>query len=268
MNRLRKIAYVVMWILLISGSAVLLGFSGIEQYNRPCRRIYITMDYGQADRLVFKDEIDSLIRRKTGRISGKPLGWLNIQNIENSIKTQPYIEKVHIYESLEGNIFVDIKQREPILRIINNKYENFYIDGSGRLLPTNPFFPARVLIANGNIEHSYLKNPNFRIETPISGDSICPDTLLLDLYKLSLFINRNSFLKAQVDQIYVTPQKEFELVPKVGNHIVMLGHADDLDEKFRKLLAFYQKGLNSIGWNKYYYINIKYKNQVVCSKVQ
>lgn len=268
MNKLRKIAFWAMWVMLVAGSVVLLGFSNVEQYNRPCRRIYITMDYGQADRLVFREEIDSLIRRTTGRISGKPLGWVNIRKIENSIKTQPYIEKVHIYESLEGNLFVDVKQREPILRIINNKYESYYIDGSGRLLPTNPCLPARVLTANGNIEHSYHKNPNFRIETPISGDSICPDTLLFDLYKLSLYINRNSFLKAQIDQVFVTPQKEFELIPKVGNHVIMLGNAEDLDEKFRKLLAFYRKGLNTIGWNKYYYVNIKYKNQVVCSKLQ
>jgi cell division protein FtsQ len=268
MNKLKKIGYIAMWVLLVSGSAVLLGFSGIEQYNRPCRRIYISVDYGQADRLILREEIDSLIRRNTGRISGKPLGWLNISKIENTITSQPYVEKVHIYESLDGNIFVDVKQREPILRIINTKNENFYVDGSGRLLPPNPCFPARVLVANGNIGHSYLANPNFRIETPITGDSLVADTLLLDLYKLALYINRNKFLKAQTDQIYVTNHKEFELIPKVGNHIILLGCADNLDEKFRKLIVFYRKGLNTIGWNKYNCINIKYKNQVVCSKLQ
>ncbi|MCX6281394.1 MAG: hypothetical protein NTU51_05480 [Bacteroidetes bacterium] len=269
MKKFWKIAYVSLWILLVGGAGVLVGFTGFEQYNRPCHRIYITMDYGKADKLVTKEDIDSLIRRSNGKLSGKPIGWVNIRQIEHMIKAQAYVEKVHIYESLDGNIFVDIKQREPILRIINNKYETFYIDESGRLLPPNPFFPARVLVANGNISHSYAANRNFRIETPMMGDTLGPaDTLMLELYKLALYINRDRFLKAQIDQIYVTPLAEFELVPKVGNHVIMLGRADNLDEKFKKLLAFYKKGLNVMGWNKYNYINIKYRNQVVCSKLQ
>ena len=268
MKKIWKILFVILWILLIGGACFLVGFTNVEQYYRPCKRIYITMDYGQADRLVMKEDIDSLVRRTTGRISGKPIGWVNIRQIEKSIKSQPYVEKVHIYESLDGNIFAEIKQREPVLRIINNKFETFYIDGSGWLLPPHPFLPARVLVANGNISHSYSANPNFRIETPMTGDTLGPDTLLLDLYKLALFINRDKFLKAEIDQIYVTPLMEFELVPKVGDHVIMLGRADNLDEKFKKLIAFYRHGLNIMGWNKYNYINIKYKNQVVCSKLQ
>ena len=46
---------------------------------------------------------------------------------------------------------------------------------------------------------------------------------------------------------------------------------DDLteayEEKFEKLKMFYTEGLNKTdGWNKYSTINIKYKNQVVCTK--
>ena len=269
MKKFWRIAYIIICILLVAGTGVLVGFTTYEQYNRPCRRIYITMDYGKADKLVMNQDIDSIIRRTTGRISGKPIGWINIQQIETSIRQQAYVETVHIYESLDGNILVDVKQREPILRIINNKYETFYLDGSGRLLPPNPFYPARVLVANGNISHSYLDNRNFRIETPMMGDTLGPaDTLLMNLYRLALYINRDRFLKAEIDQIFVTPNHEFELIPKVGNHIIMLGGIDDLDGKFKKLLAFYKQGLNFIGWNKYNYINIKYRNQVVCSKLQ
>jgi cell division protein FtsQ len=260
-----NIAKITLWILAVAGALFLVGFTNYEQYNRGCRRIYISIDHGQAGKLVEKENIDSLIRRVAGNLSGKPLGWINIRQIENSIRSQPYVEKVHIYESLDGNLFAEVKQREPILRIINSKSENFYVDGSGRLLPVNPFFPARVLIANGNIRHSYLENPGFRIETPMTGDSLGPDTLMLDLYKLALYINRDPFLKAEIDQIYVTGGMEFELVPKVGNHLIMLGKAENLEEKFTKLIAFYRKGLNQMGWNKYNYINIKFRNQVVCS---
>jgi len=53
----------------------------------------------------------------------------------------------------------------------------------------------------------------------------------------------------------------------LGDHVILLGSAEELGDKFSRLLAFYKFGLNKIGWNKYNFINIKYKNQVVCSKI-
>jgi cell division protein FtsQ len=171
-----------------------------------------------------------------------------------------------VYEENNGNLQVDVIQREPILRIINRKYESFYIDGSGTLLPVNPEFSARVLVANGFIDDSYYKNPNYRINILSVSDSIYSDSLMTSLYKLAMFISHDPFLRSQVDQVYVNEEREFELIPLVGDHVIVLGDANDLEEKFGKLMAFYRLGLNTIGWNKYRIINIKYKNQVVCSK--
>jgi cell division protein FtsQ len=53
----------------------------------------------------------------------------------------------------------------------------------------------------------------------------------------------------------------------VGNHKIILGDCSDLEQKFKKLFAFYKDGLNKIGWNTYKTINLKYKNQVVCTRI-
>ena len=68
-------------------------------------------------------------------------------------------------------------------------------------------------------------------------------------------------------QINVTNEKELELYLAVGNHKIIFGDAIDIEEKFKKLKIFYTDGLNKTdGWNKYSVINVKYKNQVVCTK--
>ncbi len=255
-----------MWVLLISGACVLLSFVEVEQYDRPCRKVNVVIDYGNADVLVSKTDIDSIILKTAGMLKGKPLGYINTGAIENSIRKQAYIAKVSVYENNEGVLFVDIRQREPILRVINKNLESFYLDGSGALLPVNPNFSARVLVVNGFIEDSYLKTPNYRVNIMALADSIYIDSMMTNLYKLAMYISHDKFLKAQVDQIYVNPQREFELIPRIGNHVILLGDAHDLDEKFRKLYAFYRYGLNKIGWDKYSIINIKFKNQVICSK--
>ena len=46
----------------------------------------------------------------------------------------------------------------------------------------------------------------------------------------------------------------------------MIGDAEDLDKKLYKLRLFYAEGLNKTGWNEYKVINLKYANQVVCTK--
>jgi cell division protein FtsQ len=195
------------------------------------------------------------------------MGYINTGSIETAIRKQAYVAKVSVYESNEGTLTVDIRQREPLLRIINQNYESFYLDESGALLPVNPDFSARVLVANGTINDSYRKNPNYRINILALSDSIYYDSLLTNLYRLTMYITHDKFLKAQIAQIYVNEFSEFELVPRIGNHVILLGKAEDLDDKFTRLYAFYKYGLNKIGWNKYNVINIKYKNQVVCSKI-
>ena len=95
------------------------------------------------------------------------------------------------------------------------------------------------------------------------------------LYKLINFveyIEDNEFWNAQVVQINVLPppnartQPEIELIPRVGDHVILLGWLDGYERKLDKLLAFYRKAMPKEGWNKWNYINLKYDGQVVCSK--
>jgi cell division protein FtsQ len=258
---------IILWVLLVAGAGTLVGFVEVEHYRQPCKKVDIKISYGAADVLITRRDVDSILLRTAGMVKGKPLGYINTGSIENAIRKQAYVAKVSVYENNEGTLFVDIRQREPLLRLINQKYESFYLDESGALLPVNPNFSARVLVANGFINDSYMKNSNYRVNILALSDSVFYDSLLTNLYKLTMYITHDKFLKAQIAQIYVNEQNEFELVPRIGNHIILLGTAEDLDDKFRRLVAFYRYGLNKIGWNKYNVINIKYKNQVVCSKI-
>jgi cell division protein FtsQ len=114
------------------------------------------------------------------------------------------------------------------------------------------------LIASGNIHINYSDTLNVL--------ELKEKTLLNDLYKLSEYIYNDKFLKAQIDQIYVNRHKEFELVPKVGKHLIVFGKVENIEEKFERLMKFYDEGLNKTGWNKYSIVNLKFDNQVVCTK--
>ena len=68
---------------------------------------------------------------------------------------------------------------------------------------------------------------------------------------------------AQVAQIDITPERNFEMIPVVGNHTVILGDGENMEQKFHRLFVFYKNVLSQTGFDKYKAINVQYAGQVV-----
>jgi cell division protein FtsQ len=250
-----------------AGLFALLGFTTTEHNNEVCKKYIIRIDYGKADVLVMEGDIYTVVKSTGNLLKGQRLCLIDFERIEREIKRQPYVANAQVYMTLDGIVEIDVVQRQPILRIFNEKGESFYLDGLGNLMPLNPAFSARVLVATGSIREPFSKKVCYLTDSVRIKDSMEYHSVMNNLYKLSAFITKDKFLKAQIEQIYVDPKGEFELVPRVGTHIILMGRADNLQDKFERLFVFYRMGLSKTGWSRYNIINIKFKNQVVCSKI-
>jgi cell division protein FtsQ len=80
------------------------------------------------------------------------------------------------------------------------------------------------------------------------------------------FLEKDEFWKAQMEQVLVNDKSELILIPKVGDHQIILGTTEGLEEKLNRLMLFYKEALTKTGWNQYGTINLKYKGQIVCTK--
>ena len=76
----------------------------------------------------------------------------------------------------------------------------------------------------------------------------------------------DSFLTAQVSQLYINSDNEIELSPAFGHHVIIFGDTLQTAEKLEKLKAFYIQGIPRAGWDTYRIINLKYKDQIICTK--
>ncbi len=141
------------------------------------------------------------------------------------------------------------------------------MDTQGKLMLWSPDFTPRLLIASGNIKERYEDWSKLSVNELINNDTLKTHTLLDDLYTMARFILADDFWSAHVEQIYINAIGEIELVPKVGDHTIIFGDPEQMTEKFWKLKIFYKEGLNYTGWENYDTLNLKFKNQVVCSKV-
>jgi cell division protein FtsQ len=155
---------------------------------------------------------------------------------------------------MNGALEINIVQRRPILRIIKSDGSSFYIDENGAKMPVSQAYTAHVPIVTGNLFEAYKARDTMQSKVGVA------------LHKIATYVDKEAFWKAQIEQIFVTAESEFVMVPKVGNHIVIFGTAENMEEKFDKLMLFYQEGLKRVGWDKYSSINLKYKDQVVCTK--
>lgn len=180
--------------------------------------------------------------------------------IERLLNNNPYVDKVDSYFTLDGKLLINIKEKEPIIRIYDSGKEGFYIDNKGEIFPISRQFAPRIIIANGHIKDKVTDfNSNIT-------DSIYRNTALQELFYLTQLINKNELLKAQINQIYVNSKGEYDLIPELGNHLVQFGTIDNANVKLRNLDAYYRKYLTIKDWDNYKTINLTYKDQIVCTK--
>lgn len=234
-----------------------------QQDSLLCKKLDISIN--QEDELYFVDNLDitELLKNRGDSIVNQTKASINITEIEKVLNNHPAIANAEVFITLDGIVKVKIKQRKPVIRIFNSEDESYYLDSEARLMPLSEKYTVNVLVANGIIQESYAQYyKKTALDTSVSKKSI-----LDDLYVMANYINNDEFWKAQIRQLYVNEEKDIELVPLVGDQQIIFGDTTAMEEKFKKLKTFYKEGLNVTGWwNKYSTINLKYKNQIVCTK--
>jgi len=246
----KAILVVFAWAVCLSGLVVLMSFIEREKSTLVCKDVKVIIPGNQ--NFIERAEVDQILLENGGKLVGREIKNINIQQLETSLQANPFIRFAKVYADMDGIVNVQISQREPILRIINTANLDFYIDTEGNKIPVSDNFTANVLIANGLIYEDF----NGKVDT-------LRTQLGKDLYKTASFISSDTLWNNQIEQLYVNQKSEIEMIPRVGNQRVILGNADSLEVKFNNLYVFYKKALPLVGWDTYKTINIKYTNQII-----
>jgi cell division protein FtsQ len=238
------------WAISLGGLVVLMSFIEFKKSGVFCKAVKVYIPGNQY--FIDKEEVDNIINVHKHQLVGRNMESINLHDLEKRLKANPFIESAKVYADMDGIIKVEISQREPVMRVMNQAGQDFYIDQHGLKIPMSPNFTAKVLVANGYIDEAF-GNKLDTLHTEIATE----------LYKTAQFINKDSLWSAQITQLYVTQDHEIELIPRIGTNRILLGNADSLENKFHNLLVFYKQALPQVGWDRYKLINIKFANQVV-----
>jgi len=243
---MRTVVQIIVWILFCLGIIALLGFIDHTNKNRICKGIFIRVDHPDNVNFLDQQDILELIHNYGYKVDGQSSIDIDAGHIEQFLNNNPFVKNAEVYITIDGYLNINIRQRIPLIRIINANGESYYIDTDGWLMPLSGKYTADVPVASGNIHEPWA----LRYHT-----NMCPlkslkgkhqkITILNHFYTLAKYIRANPFWDDQIAQIYLDENAEILLIPRIGNHKIILGDITDLEKRMNNLKIFYQKGLSS-----------------------
>jgi len=262
----RQILRVTLLCLVFIAFIISVSFTEKKQEEMLCTEVNITMKNPFDHDFIDRDDVLQLINNKFGMLKGKPMHSINISLLENIINNNPFVSHAEVFSTIDGRLNIELIPRNPIVRVMNSFNESFYIDEEGMFMPLSEKYSALVPVANGFITDKEVLRKVRVNENPEAVDTSFHPLTIEKVFMLARYLKKHEFWNSQIQQVFVNADGDLELIPRVGNHTIVLGDEKEMDEKFNKLFIFYNEGLNTQGWNKYSTINLKYKDQIVCTK--
>jgi len=256
---------ITIWTLLLVYLAVALGFTESSRDKVICRSLNIRIVDEQKYRFVKEKEILRLIDNKKKELVGKELNSINLPVLESKVYQHIAVKRADAYTTVDGKLFIQIEQRKPILRVFNASGNSYYIDEDGGYMPLSENFTAYTLLASGNITEPFELTRKLSLANLKDTFSQSCDKVIFELFRMAKFIDNDEFWRSQITQVIVNEKCEFELIPRVGKQLIQFGDMSEMEFKFRKLKSLYYV-FNEKGWNTYSNINLKYHNQIICTK--
>src|ERR1700710_1180950 len=94
------------WAISLVGLLVLMSFISEKKAGVVCKEIKVFTPGNQY--FIDKQEVDAILSSSGNEIVGSRLETINIQNLEDKLKANPFIEYAKVYAEMDGTVYVDI----------------------------------------------------------------------------------------------------------------------------------------------------------------
>jgi len=240
--------------LIVGGAVVLLVVviaANVSRLHSTVRDVVVDIRHDGAPQLITEQTVKDSIQLSLPNLGGTRVADVDRKSVAKAAMRVPELEAADVSVSVSGKVVVKAKQRRPIVRMFYGSRE-LYMDASGAVFPTSKIADCNVLVAGGNFGE------------PLRLDSI--NSQVKDILTVARFLDEHKEYSQLIDQIYSQEKDEIMAVSKLGDNVIEIGSAENLDTKFAHLWSFYRNGMPRAGWNTYSKISLKFDGQVVCTK--
>ena len=238
----KKFLKYLLFLVLIVVLGFLYSFSSKRNEQKKVTEIVVEFEAGENNFLTHS-MVDKLLIQNKETVQNLEKSVINLYGLENNVSKNPYVEKASVFLTIGGQLKSTVKQRSPVARIISEN-ESYYVDKQGVKVPLSENYSARVMLVSG------IKN----------------DNEIKEIMPLITLILADGFLQKELVGIHKSDDDEYQFSVRSGDHKIDFGKLSDVNVKFKKLKAFYNKTFLIKTIENYKTINVIYHNQVVCTK--
>lgn len=247
---IRKVLIAASWLMVCIGIFTLLVAANRKERGRVCSDVVISIKgVGESFYIDKNDIAASLNKAAINNLAGQPLGTIKLAVLEKALEKNAWIRDAELYFDSRNALHVSVTERQPVARVFTTAGNSFYIDTGALRMPLLEGVSVRVPVVT-----------NFPAAKKLNKKD---SALLTDVKLLAQFVTRDEFWNAQVAQIDIVDRKNFEIIPTVGNHMIRIGTAEKAEEKFKRLMVFYQQVLSKTGFDKYSILDAQYEGQII-----
>jgi len=244
---MRKFNWLDIWInvrLLLMFSVVIFLFSFTAKRNSD-RKLTKSVVYflGDDNLFVTSETVNKLLIENKKKTQTIRKDKLDLNALEKAINKHNMIEKSQVFVSVDGVLKAIVKQKTPIVRVIDEQ-GSFYLDYQGSKMPLSDNFTARVPLVSGEINVKNAKKLN----------------------ELFRFIFDDDFLRKNIVGIQIFSNGSLKMMNRNFDYEIDFGKTINVEKKFNNYKAFFQKAVLDSSLYNYKKINLKFTQQVVCTK--
>ncbi|RZJ67183.1 MAG: cell division protein FtsQ [Flavobacterium sp.] len=229
-------------LLIISGVIFLYAFSSNRNAHRHLRKSEVVFE--NAETLYMTPEaVNKLLIEKNSAFAAIEKENLDLNKLEKAVNAHEMVEKSEIFVSVDGVLKAVVKQKTPVVRVFDES-GSFYIDYEGNKMPLSTMYTARVPLVSGGVNGANTS----------------------DLKKVFRSIHDDDFLRKNITGIRVSPSGSLVMTNRNYDYEIDFGKPVNIERKFKNYKAFFQKAAQDSTIKNYKTINLKFIQQVVCSK--
>lgn len=239
---MKKIKWNDVRLVLMLGLVIFLySFSSKRHEGRKLKGAEV--EFAENENFITLEKVNKLLIQNYGNVTGIEKVKLDLDNVEKRLDSNPMIEKAEVFTTVDGKLKAVIKQREPIARVYEGS-SSYYIDFEGKQMPLSENYTARVPLVTGSLQLVEKQK----------------------LYSLLRYIHQDGFLKKNIIGITINESGGVMMKNRAYDYEVFLGAPVNIEKKFNNYKAFLQDAVKDTLVEQYKTINLKFTQQVVCTK--
>jgi cell division protein FtsQ len=219
----------------------LFAFSSVRNSSRKVSATEIKF-IGEDNLFITHETVSKLLIQNQQSVTNKHKEIIDLNRLENALTANPMIKEAQVFIDVDGKITAEIEQKKPLARVSTNA--SYYLDDTGSHMPLSTNYTARVPLITGTVYKNELTN----------------------VFTIAKKVQEDDFLKKHVVEIHQNDNKSIDLKFRLHDFSIHLGSLKSLDKKINNLKAFYQKAMRDNSLNDYSVVNLKFDNQVICTK--